>query len=66
MSLRLRKPSLMTVSLMLALVTETGVRRTDGVLVPLLSVVPLVVGDWPFASAMASLPAASASALTAF
>src|SRR4051794_20163571 len=60
-----RNPSAITVSLMLAVVTATGFRSTDGVCVPLLSVAPLVVGFSPFASAIASFDAASASSLTA-
>src|SRR3954469_15039568 len=44
-----RNPSAMTVSLMFAVVTGTGLRSTDGVCVPLLSVLPLVVGLVPLA-----------------
>src|SRR3954468_1130396 len=43
-SFGVRNPSAITVSLMLAEVTATGLRSTDGVCVPLLSVLPLVVG----------------------
>src|SRR4051812_22716549 len=64
-SFGVRNPSAITVSLMLADVTATGLSSTEGVCVPLLSVAPLVVGFWPFASAIASFDAASASSLTA-
>ena len=56
----------MTVSLMLALVTGTGVSSTDGVFVPLLSEDCGADGVCPLASAMATFAAASASFLTAF
>src|SRR4051794_32413153 len=65
MSLTFRNPSLMTVSLMFALVTATGVSSTDGVFLPLLSELCGAAGVWPLASAIATLAAASASFLTA-
>src|SRR3954465_449258 len=60
-----RKPSLMTVSLMLALVTATGVSSTDGVCTLPVFVSSGPLGVWPFASAIATLAAASDSFLTA-
>src|SRR5437763_11198313 len=61
MSFFVRKPSLMTVSLMLALVTATGVSSTDGVCWLPFFVWAGAFGFWPFASAIATLAAASDS-----
>src|SRR2546427_6325956 len=69
MSAAVQKPSATTVDWMFALVTATGVRRTDGTsALPLLTVLPLVIDEGtatPKARSYASWAAASASALIA-
>ena len=65
--LRVRKPSLITVFLMFAVVTGTGVWSSAGVILPgPFWTFPFVGGAWPLVNAIATFAAASASFLTPF